>query len=67
MDARVKVGLCWPLARMGASDKFKWENKPAKGVGGVLFDVSSIVIAECEKTRQEVKRTTAWVFGWWTL
>ena len=34
---------------MGVSDKFKWENKPANGAGGELFNVPSIAIARSVK------------------
>ena len=49
---------------MGASDKFKGENAPAKG-GGVRL--STCCPSPCEETRREVKRTIERVFGWWTL
>ncbi len=69
MDAMVNWSVLASGARMGASGKFK-RGEQTRERGGVLSTcgaVLSITIVECEKTRQEVKRTTEWVFGWWTL
>jgi hypothetical protein len=66
MNAMVKVGPFWPLAReWGRVTNLKGRTNLQKG--GSTFDMPSIAMVECEKTWQEVKRTTEWVFGWWKL
>ena len=50
MDAMVKAGPCWPLAQgWGQVTNLKRRTNPQKG--GSTFEVPSIAIAECEKTR----------------
>jgi hypothetical protein len=60
----VRVGLC---ARMGASDKFKGENEPAKGGEYYSTCRRPSPFRSVKMPPREVKRTTEWIFGWWTL
>ena len=62
--------LSWSVmasgARMGVSDKFRGE-RTRKGGGVYYLTCRPSPLWGLKKTRQEVKKTTEWFFGWRTL